>query len=202
MQCWQAVQSAGTNLVWVMVLAVLAIPSVSSGQSADLLLRDTAKNYQTLTDYELDGQAQVAIPGSVWQFTANFTVIGPRKKQSQDGGPPKTSPGAVRWGAGKFVKTLPDSSEQAPSVSLPAALLMKFGTNIADEVVGVERSGSETLKLDGENVPCDILKVTYAPSTYERPHPEAVTYSISPAKHLVLKEVLTYNAGRHTDNAL
>jgi peroxiredoxin len=203
MQAWQAIRSARTNPLWLLLLSALAVPNSLYGQSADQLLQDTAKNYQTLTNYELAGHANVAIPGSVWQFTGDFTLIGPRKESSQDGGPPKMTPGASRVGGLKLVKTAPDSTEQPPSsASFPFALFMQFGAKIADEVVGVERSGSETLKLNGEDVACDILKVTYRPSTYEHPHPESVSYWISPAKHLVLKEVLTFNAGRHIDHAV
>jgi hypothetical protein len=203
MHTWQAVHSARRNPLWLLLLSVVAAPQLSYAQSADQLLRETAKNYQTLTNYELRGHANAAIPGSVWQPTVDFTVIGPRKEPSQDGGPPKVIPGAGRFGGLKLVKTLPTSPEQPPSnVSFPFALLMRFGTKIADEVAGVERSGSEVLQLNGEDVACDILKVTYTPSTYENSHPESVSYWISPAKHLVLKEVLTFNAGRHIDHAL
>jgi peroxiredoxin len=203
MQAWQAVRSVRTNPLCLLLLSALAVSNSSYGQSADQLLNETAKNYQTLTNYELAGHANVAIPGSVWQLTGDFTLIGPRKEPSQDGGQPKIIPGASRVGGLKSVKTVLDSPERRPpDASFPLALFMRFGTKIADEVVSVERSSSETLKLNGEDVLCDILKVTYTPSTYEHPHPESVSYSISPAKHLVLKEVLTFNTGRHIDRAL
>jgi thiol-disulfide isomerase/thioredoxin len=203
MQAWQAARSARTNYRWLLLLSAVVAPNLSYAQSADQLLHETAKNYQTLTSYEISGRANVAIPGSVWQFTGNFTVIGPRKEPSQGGGPPKMIPGGGRIGGLKSVKTVPDSPEEQPAdASFPFALLMHFGAKIADEVIGVEHAGSGTLKVDGEDIPCEILKVTYTPSTYEHPHPETVTYWISPAKHLVLKEVLTFNAGRHIDDAL
>jgi peroxiredoxin len=199
----QAARSPRTNSRWLLLLCAVVAPSLTYAQAADQLLRETAKNYQTLTSYEMSGRATVTIPGSVWQSTGNFTVIGPRKEPSQDGGPPKMIPGGGRIGGLKSVKTVPDSPEQQPAnVSFPFALLMHFGAKIADDVVSVERSGSETLKLDGEDVPCEILKVTYTPSTYEHQHPESISYWISPAKHLVLKEVLTFNADRHIDHAL
>jgi peroxiredoxin len=79
---------------------------------------------------------------------------------------------------------------------------VEFGKKIADNVVRVERSGEATLRLDGEDVPCEILNVTYTPSTYERQHPESVTYWIDPAKHLVLKEALMASAGRNAGEGL
>lgn len=63
-------------------------------------------------------------------------------------------------------------------------------------MVRIERAGRESLTFDGESADCEILKVTYTPATYERPHPELVTYWISPAKHLVLKERFTYKDAR------
>lgn len=203
MHAGQAIRSARTNLLWLLPLLVVTAPKLSYGQTAEQLLQDTAKNYQTRTSYEMSGRANVAIPGSVWQFTGDFTITGPRKEPSQDGGPAKIIPGAGKIGRLKSVKTMLDSPEPQPAnPSFPFALLMHFGATIADAVVSVERSGSATLKLDGEDIPCDILKVTYSPSTYEHQHPESVSYWISPAKHLVLKEVLTFNAGRQLDHAL
>jgi hypothetical protein len=78
MQAWQADRSARTNPLWLLLLSALAVPNSSYGQSADQLLQDTAKNYQALTNYELAGHANVAIPGSVWQFAGGFALIGPR----------------------------------------------------------------------------------------------------------------------------
>jgi hypothetical protein len=80
MQAWQAVRSVRTNPLWLVLLSALAVPNSSYGQSADQLLQDTAKNYQTLTNYELAGHANVTIPGSAWQLTGDFTLIGPLKK--------------------------------------------------------------------------------------------------------------------------
>jgi peroxiredoxin len=203
MHAGQAIRTARTNLLWLLLLYVATSPNLSYGQSAEQLLRDTATNYQTLTNYEMSGRANVAIPGSVWQFTGDFTITGPSKEPSQDGGPAKVIPGGGRIGRLKSVKTVLDSPEPTPAnVSFPFVLLMRFGAKIADAVVSVEGSGSENRKLDGEDIPCDILKVTYTPSTYEHQHPESVSYWISPAKHLVLKEVLTFNAGSHLEHAL
>jgi peroxiredoxin len=179
-----------------------AAPHFSFAQSADQLLNDTAKNYQTLTAFELSGHATVAIPGSVWQFNHEFTYAVPRMEPSPDGAPPKVPYGVGRVFRMKPVKTVAESTEEQPAnVGFPFVLLSEFGKRIADGVVSVERTGSETLKLNGEDVPCEILKVTYTPSTDDHPHPESVTYWISPAKHLVLKDALIHKAGRQYENA-
>jgi peroxiredoxin len=193
------------NPLCLLLMTLVAAPHLaqSESQTTDQLLTDTAKNYQALTSYELEGHAGVAIPGSVWQMNFSFAYIGPRQEPAPDGGPPKLVQGGGRVGRMKPLKTVADSPEPQPTdVGLPFALLNSFGTTIADAVVSVEHAGSETLQLNGEDVPCEILKVTYAPSTPEHPHPGAVTYSISPAKHLILKEVLTSRAGRHVENGL
>jgi peroxiredoxin len=145
----------------------------------------------------LSGHAAVTKPGSDWQVTWQFTYLGPRSEPAQDGSSAKLSSGAQLLGRVDFVKTVPDSAEPRPAgASFPSLLLLQgFGRAIADDVVHVKGAGKETLKFSGEDVACDILKVSYAPPTYERPHPEAVTYWISPAKQLVLKEELTYSAG-------
>jgi len=206
---WRVVSIAKANHLCLLLLSLVAAAHLANAQSPspssseDQLLSETAKNYQTLTDFELDGHAGLAIPGSVWQMNFSFAFVGPRKEPSPDGGPPKVIQGGGRVGRMKPVKTVADSTEPQPTeVGFPFALLNQFGTKIADGVVGVEHAGSETLKLNGGDVPCEILKVTYTPSTPEHPHPEAVTYWINPAKHLVLKEVLTSRAGRHIENGL
>ena len=78
----QAARSPRTNSRWLLLLCAVVAPSLTYAQAADQLLRETAKNYQTLTSYEMSGRATVTIPGSVWQSTGNFTVIGPRKEPS------------------------------------------------------------------------------------------------------------------------
>lgn len=197
------VGSIGNSIPLVTILlSVVAAPHLSLSQSAEQLLNDTAKNYQTLTAFELSGHANVSIPDSIWQFTVEFTYAVPRMEPSPDGGAPKIPYGVGRVDRMKPVKTVPESTEEQPSnVGFPFVLVSEFGKKIADGVVGVERTGSETLKLNGEDVPCEILKVNYAPSTDGHPHPESVTYWISPAKHLVLKDVLTQIAGRNIKNA-
>ncbi len=203
MKARHAAPSVRTSALWPLLLLIVAAPRLSWTQTPEQLLNDTAKNYQTLTDYELHGHAVVTILGSVWQPVWDFSVVGPRKEPSPDGGPPRIVHGAGRIGRSKFVKTVADSPEPQPSdASFPSILLMHFGTGIADSVVSVERTGSETLKFNQEDVACDILKVTYAPSPPEKTYSESVTYWISPQRHLVLKEVLTSNAGRHIEHAL
>jgi hypothetical protein len=144
----------------------------------------------------------VSIPGSVWQFNGDFTYVVPRMEPSPDGAPSKIPYGVGRVGRMKPVTTVPETTEEPPShVGFPFVLLSEFGKKMADGVVSVERVGSEALKLNGEDLPCEILKVTYTPSTDEHPHPESVTYWISPAKHLVLKDVLRHSAGRNIESA-
>lgn len=170
----------------------------SHAQSADQLLRDTAKNYQMLKGYQLSGHVDVTTSG--WQTKEDFTVIGPSEVRSPDGGLPKSMPsGVLPWNF-KSVKTDPDSQQPEPEVAIPGQLSSELD-KIAD-AVKVEWVGSELLVFDGVSVACDILKVTYPPSTYVHQHPEAVRYWIGPAKHLVLKEVATFSAGPHIDHAL
>jgi peroxiredoxin len=202
MKAWPAGSNGNAILLWTALLSVVATPNLSFSQSTDQLLNDTAKNYQTLTAFELSGHAIVSIPGSVWQFNGDFTYVVPRMEPSPDGAPSKIPYGVGRVGRMKPVTTVPETTEEPPShVGFPFVLLSEFGKKMADGVVSVERVGSEALKLNGEDLPCEILKVTYTPSTDEHPHPESVTYWISPAKHLVLKDVLRHSAGRNIESA-
>jgi len=202
MKAWPAGSNGSATLLWTVLPLVVAASQLSISQSTDQLLNDTAENYRSLTAFQLSGHASVAIPGSIWQFTSDFTYVVPRMEPSPDGGKPKIPYGVGRVGRMKGVKTVLETTEEPPSnVGFPFMLLSEFGKKMADGVVSVERTGSETLKLNGEDVPCEILKVTYTPSTVEHPHPESVTYWISPAKHLVLKDVLMRGAGRNIQNA-
>lgn len=202
MRARQILRELHVRPLWLMVLPVLSAPALLSGQSAEALLRETAKNYQTLRNYELSGHATMAKPGSVWQVVWEFGVVGPHEAPAADGGPAKIAPGGGRVGRSRFVKTVADSSEAQPSTMFPFALLTEFGKRIDENVVGVERTGEETVRFNGGDVACEVLKVTYTPSTYERQHPESVTYWIDPQKHLVLKETLTASAGRNAGEGL
>ncbi len=197
---WEVFPLGRVNQGLLLLLLLIATSCPSHAQSADQLLRETAKNYQQLKGYQLKGHAVVVIPGSAWKTRVDFTLIGPSQMQSLDGGPPKNIPSGVLTGRSEAVKTAMDSQEPQPEVIVPSEVFDRFD-QIAENVLNVGRVGSDSLFLDGVAVPCDLLKVTYTPSTYEHPHPEAVTYWISPAKHLVLKETLAFSAGRHTDHA-
>jgi peroxiredoxin len=186
------------NLPRLVLLSFAIWGRIAYAQSADQLLLDTEKNYQTLTGYELSGHAIVAIPDSTWQMNGDFAIIGPRR--GPDGGPLRGSEGFIP-GYFKPVKTVADSEQKPPRLSFPRELFAGLD-RIASAVVKVEHTGSETLQLNGEDTVCDILKVTYTPSTSERPRPEEATYWISSIRHLVLKQVVTFSAGRQNDHAL
>ena len=198
---WGVSPLEGANQRLFLLLLVIATSYPSPAQSPDQLLRETAKNYQTLKGYQLSGHAVVVTPGSVWQTTVDFTVIGPSQSKSLDSGLPKTMPTGVLTGNLRSVKTALDAQQSKPEITVPGQLFDRLD-EMADSVVNVERAGSDSLVLNGTGVTCDILKVTYTPSTYEHQHPEVVTYWINPAKHLVLKEALTFSAGPHIDRAL
>lgn len=168
--------------------------------SAARLLEDTAANYKTLTGYELHGKLNLQIPGSVWQYNGEVTLIGPHREVLDDG-TVKMNRGAGRVGGMVPVKMAADSDEKPARIATPFMILGRFDA-IANDAIHVERTGSEVVHYNGKGVACEILKVTYAPSTSENYHAEEVTYWIDPASHLVLKKALIFNAGRSIPRAL
>jgi peroxiredoxin len=195
-----------------LLLISLTLPSTAPAQvaqtsnppaedrSAKLLLEQTAENYKTLMGYEIHGTLNMQVPGSIWQFNGEITLVGPRREVQEDG-TVKMVPGAGGVGRLKPIQVAAGSEEKPALVSAPFQILGRFNA-IAKGAIQVERTGSEVLQLNGEGVSCEVLKVTYTPSTYENLHPEEVTYWIDPARHLVLKKVLMFNAGRSIPRAL
>jgi peroxiredoxin len=174
--------------------------SLAEDRSAARLLEDTAANYTTMTGYEFHAKVNVQIPDLVWQYNGEATLVGPRREVEEDG-TVKMTQGVGRIGRLFPVKTGADSEEKPLQVAAPLAIFGRFNA-ISKDAIHVERTGSEVLQLNGGDLSCEILKVTYTPSTYENTHPEEVTYWINAARHLVMKKVLMFNAGRSIPRAL
>ena len=173
--------------------------SRAEDNSAKRLLEETAANYKTLTGYEFRAKVNLQIPDSVWQYNGELTLVGPRREVQENGTVKMThESGAI----GRLipVETAAGSEERPTQVSTPFLILGRFDA-VAKDAIHVERIGSEVVPLNGDSVACEILKVTYTPPTYEKPHPEEVTYWIDPARHLVLKRALMFNAGRSIPHA-
>ena len=182
------------------LIVFVAVTYPSYGQSAAQLLQDTAAYYRTLTGYEIDGHSNVKIPNSPWQWNGEIKLIGPHRDITDDGAVTIASGGAQIRALRPFMSD-PDAGGPEPQASMPFAIFGRFD-HIADSVVTVEQIGSESLQLNGKTVQCSILRVNYTPSTYEHSHPEQITYWIDPSRHLVLKDVLTFEAGRAIPQAL
>jgi hypothetical protein len=137
-----------------------------------------------MTGYEFHAKVNVQIPDSVWQYNGEVTLVGPRREVEEDG-TVKMMQGVGRIGRLLPFKTGADSEEKPLQVAAPPAIFGRFNA-ISRDAIHVERTGSEVLQLNGDDLSCEILKVTYTPSTYENTHPEEVTYWINAARHLVL----------------
>ena len=175
---------AMTTTLKLIVFVAATYPSY--GQSATQLLQDTARYYKTLTGYEIDGHSNVKIPNSPWQWNGVIKLIGPHREVTDDGAV-KIAAGGGEVRSSRPFKSGPDSGQPEPQTSMPFAIFGHFD-QIAGSVVAVEQTGTEPLTLNGGSVQCDILRVTYTPSTYEHPHPEQITYWIDPRSPEISRE--------------
>lgn len=170
-----------------------ALPIVGD-PSAINLLQDTASNYQTLTGYEFHANLKLIIPGQPWHFNGEATIVGPRDLLPNGHADMRQSGGRV--GGMRLTSSGSPGSAQPPNISVPFSLVRGLD-NIGDHLQRVERTGSETLKINGQDVACEILAVTYAPQDPDNPTPRQVTYSIAPAQDLVVRKTETASAGRY-----
>jgi peroxiredoxin len=104
-------------------------------------------------------------------------------------------PGGSVGGHTQFVNMRGGTDEKPTSVMIPFAVA-GFWARIAENVVSVRETGSDTLPLNGAPTACRMLQVEYqAPA--DAPKPSEVTYSICSDRHLVLKKVVFFPTGRH-----
>lgn len=179
---------------------LLVMLPIAHAQSPQEVLQRTAENYRSLDGYEFGAHVTTEFPGSSWRIKTDITIFAPMRRSSPSN-QSRTAPSEIiHIGNFHAVDTGNRKDEKIPEVGFPPQVLAGFA-KIAQDVVSVERTGSEELLLNGNYVPCEILKVTYSPSTYENPHPQAATYWISPTKNLILKKTLVFSASRRSDAA-
>jgi peroxiredoxin len=175
-----------------LVVLLLTAATLAHAQSAEDLLRSAEAIYKGPNSYEIKGKAVVQLSDAPWQVTVDLTIAS-NPSSSASGTPQKSSGPGVMIGGFHAVKTSGAANGEAPPVSFGPAII--GWDRIAQHVSAVREVGSETLPLNGSQVPCRILQVDYNPTEHQAPIRE-VTYSICSDKHLVLRKTLSYSAGR------
>ena len=171
---------------------LLAIASYVSAQTPQELLRLAQDTYKNPEGYQITGKGSVQPPGSSWQVT--FDVTTAAAPSPFDSPRPPAHPAGQVGGKMQYVNLLGGSDEK-PSISIPFVVAGGW-ERVAENVESVTETGKETLPLNGSPSACRVLQVQYnAPA--DAPKPAPVTYSICSDKHLVLKKVMLYRAGRH-----
>jgi peroxiredoxin len=175
------------------LLLLLITGSCSCAQTPQELLRLAQDTYKSPEGYLINGKGSVQPSGSSWQM--NFDVV-IAAAPSPPGNPQVPAvPGGRVGGPMQFVNVDGGTDEKPTTVNIPFAVA-GFWDRIAENVVSVRETGSDTLPLNGAPTACRVLQVEYkAPA--DAPKASPVTYSIRSDRHLVLKKVMYYPTGRH-----
>jgi peroxiredoxin len=176
-----------------LLLLIFAIASYASAQTAQDLLRAAQDTYKSPEGYEIKGKGSVQLPNTSWQMNFEVTIAA---EPSQPGNPQLPATPAGRIGGMHPVNLSGDKDEKPPPFSVPFALA-GFWTRIAENVLAVRETGSETLPLNGAPTACRVLEVEYK-GREDVPKPSPVMYSICSDKHLVLKKTTLYPTGLHS----
>jgi len=179
-------------MVKLLVLLLTIVP-YACAQTPQDILRSAQDVYKSPDGYEIKGKGSVQPPNSSWQM--NFDVI-VAAEPSPPGNPQSPAvPGGMVGGV-HLVNLGSDKDEKPPQFGIPFAVA-SFWNMMAENVLAVRQTGSETLPLNGVPTACQILEVNYKfPADAQKPAP--VTYSICSVRHLVLKKVMFYPTGRHS----
>ena len=173
-----------------LLLLIFAIASYASAQTAQDLLRAAQDTYKSPEGYEIKGNGSVQLPNTSWQMNFEVTIAATPSPP----GNPRAPTSAARLGAVHPVNLGGDKDEKSPSFSIPFAVVGSW-SKIAENVLAIRETGSETLPLNGTPTACRILEVDYRP-VEDAPKPAPVTYSVCSERHLVLKKVMSYPTGR------
>jgi peroxiredoxin len=172
---------------------ILTITSYAYEQTPQDLLRAAQDTYKSPDGYQIKGKGSVQPPNSSWQMNFEVTIAA---EPSPPGNPRVPAAGGAGVGALHPVNLGSDKDEKPPELSIPFAIA-GFWTRIAENVLAVRETGSETLPLNGLPTACRILEVDYkSPADAAKPAP--VTYSICSDRHLVLRKTMFYPTGRHS----
>ena len=174
-----------------LLLLIFAIGSYASAQTPQELLRAAQDTYNSPEGYEIKGKGSVQLPNTSWQMNFEVTIAA---APSPPGNPQVRASGAARLGAVHSVNLGADKDEKPPSFSIPFAVVGSW-SKIAENVLAIRETGSETLPLNETPTVCRILEVDYKPAE-DTPKPASVSYSICSDRHLVLKKVMSYSTGR------
>jgi len=166
------------------------------GQSTSSLLQETAKYYQNLDAYEFDGVMNIQLIGTGLEVSTDVSLLLPKRGSLPPGS--TLIDEIVSYHKSSIVKGGTKANKPIPHFVYP--LIGRFN-EITKTMLSAESAGSETLRLNNEPVVCEIWKVHYLTSE-EHPHPKVVTYWISPATHLVLKESFTASVGPNIGSAV
>ena len=175
------------------LLLLLAMIASASAQTPQELLRAAQDAYKSPEGYEIKGKGSVQLPNTSWQMNFEVTIAA---EPSPLGNPQAPASPAGRVGAVHPVNLGGDKSEKPPPFGIPF-VGVSFWTKIAENVLAVRETGSETLPLNGVPTACRILEVDYKFAD-DAPKPPPVTYSICSEKHLVLRKTMFYPTGSHS----
>ncbi len=175
------------------LLLLLTTASCSCAQTPQELLRLAQDTYKSPEGYLINGKGSVQPSGSSWQM--NFDVV-IAAAPSPPGNPQVPAvPGGRVGGPMQFVKVGDGTDEKPTTANIPFAVA-GFWDRIAENVVSVRETGSDTLPLNGAPTVCRVLQVEYK-TPADAPKSSPVTYSICSDRHLVLKKVMFAPTGPH-----
>lgn len=168
----------------------------NSAAQVPKLLQETADHYRALDAYEFDGVMDIRFPEIGWKVSTKVILTSPKR-----GSIPASSPlngESQSYRQSSQVRIAPGEGKPLPRFGYPGAGL--FST-ITKRMLSAEKTGNETLQLNGQPASCEIWKISYI-STDEHPHDTPITYWINPKTHLVLRESTTEKMGSKIGTAL
>jgi len=176
-----------------LLLLLLTTASCSCAQTPQELLRLAQDTYKSPEGYQMNGKGSVHPSGSSWQMSFDVVIVAAPSPLANPQVPAVAGGGV--GGHMQFVNVGGGTDEKPTSGTVPFAVASSWN-RIAENVVSVRETGSETLPLNGAPTACRVLEVEYkAPA--DAPKPPPVTYSICSDRHLVLKKVMFLPTGRH-----
>jgi hypothetical protein len=137
------------------LLLLLTTAIYARAQTPQELLRLAQDTYKTPEGYQIEGKGSVQPSGSSWQV--NFDVM-IAAAPSPPGNPQVPAvPGGGVGGHMQFVNVSGGTDEKPTSVGLPFAVA-GFWDKIAEDVVSVRETGSDTLPLNERQLPAGYFR--------------------------------------------
>jgi peroxiredoxin len=179
----------------VLFLAAMVCPSAGADDSADAvaLMRSVAANYQDLGSSEVIGRVRGTKPGEPGSLEIEL-----RSARAGTAFVPPTSPvpmfpEAVGWGRVAFFDA-DGTAQTSPPAWLPHPLEPPHSCTLFDGLaLGIEsasRKGSETLNVDGEEIPCEVVEVVHAAAPHSRQR-GTIRYWVDPRRLVILQQTFT-----------